>query len=455
MKVIIVGAGQIGIALAKYLRTEDHSVVLIDVNKDALGHLAEQLDIQTIVGSGTSPSVLARAGAKDADVLLSVTGNDEVNIVVCTLAKSLFQISKRVARLASSEYLDKKNAAFLESLAIDVVVSPEQETAKRILSDLTINGAMDVTSFCDNKVQFVGLKCRKNCALIGKTVNQVKELIGSVNFTIVAVNHKNQLIDLKGTTIKAGDDVYFFVAEGHLERVLDIFGYTMAAPDNVLIFGGGQTGYALGSMLEAPMDRQNVMIIEKSEERTTFLASHLDDALIIKGDGFDDKLLDEIDFKNYDVAVATTHTDENNVLLSLLAKRNGIPRSCALIRNELYMNYVSGLGIDSFINPNAVMVSTILQHMRKGRVQDGYFLQSGLGELLQIEVLPTARITKGPLSKMKLSKGITVGGVLRKGRFICSDKDLIVQAGDIAFVFVERGFVHEAEKLFTVELSFF
>ena len=455
MKVIIVGAGQIGIALAKYLRTEEHSVMLIDEQKERLAHLAEQFDLQTVVGSGTSPSVLARAGAKDADVLLSVTGNDAVNIIACTLAKTLFQINKRIARLTSSEYLDRKNAAFLENLAIDVVVSPELETAKRILSDLTINGAKDVTSFCDNKVEFVGLKCRKNCALVGKTVRQVQELIGNVNFSIVAVHHKNELINLKETSIKIGDDVYFFVAEGHLERVLDIFGYTMEAPDNVLIFGGGEVGYNLGRMLEAPLDRQNVMIIEKSDERTTFLSSHLNDALIIKGDGFDDKLLDEIDFKNYDVAVATTHTDENNVLLSLLAKRNGVPRSCALIRNELYMNYVSGLGIDSFINPNAVMVSAILQHLRKGRVQDGYFLQSGLGEILQIEVLPTARITKGSLSKMKMPKGVTLGGVLRKDMFLCPDKDLIVQAGDIAFIFVERGFVHEVEKLFTVELSFF
>ncbi|MBQ3696177.1 MAG: Trk system potassium transporter TrkA [Alphaproteobacteria bacterium] len=455
MKVIIVGAGQVGIALAKYLRTEDHAVVLIDTQKEALSHLAEQLDIQTIVGSGTSPTVLSRAGAKDADVLLAVTGNDNVNIICCVLAKTLFQVNKRVARLASSEYLDKKNAEFLKSLSIDVVVSPEQETAKRILADLTINGAMDVTSFCDNKVEFVGLKCRKNCALVGKTIRQIRELIANVNFTIVAVNHKNQLVDLKEASIKVGDDVYFFVAAGHLERVLDIFGYTMSMPDNVLIFGGGQIGYALGSFLEAPIDRQNVMIIEKSEERSEFLASHLNDALIIKGDGFDDKLLDEIEFKNYDVAVATTHTDENNVLLSLLAKRNGISRSCALIRNELYMNYVSGLGIDSFINPNAVMVSAILQHLRKGRVQDGYFLQSGLGELLQIEVLPTARITKNALEKIKIPKGITLGGVLRKGTFLCPDKELIVQAGDIAFVFVERGFVQEAEKLFTVELSFF
>ena len=455
MKVVIVGAGQIGVALAKYLRVEDHSIVLIDTKKEALGYLAEQLDIKTIVGSGTSPAVLNRAGTKDADVFLAVTGNDEANIISCALAKSLFQVNKRIARLSSSEYLDKKNSAFLEDLALDVVVSPELETAKRILSDLTINGAMDVTSFCENKVEFLGLKCRKNCALIGKAVPQIKELIGNVNFTIVAVKRKNQLVDLRKTPIKPGDDAYFFVAAGHLERVLDIFGYEMTAPDNVLIFGGGHIGYGLSALLEAPIDRQNVTIIEHSEERATFLASHLDETMVIKGNGFDDKLLDEIDFKSYNVSVATTHKDEDNVLLSLLAKRNGIPRSCALIRNELYMNYVSGLGIDSFINPNAVMVSSVLQHLRKGRVQDGYFLQSGLGELLQIEVLPTARITKNSLGKIKMPKGITLGGVLRKGTFICPDKDLTLKAGDIAFVFVERGFVREAEKLFTVDLLFF
>ncbi len=455
MKIVIVGAGQIGIALAKYLRTEEHSVVLVDTRREVLAHLAEQLDIQTVIGSGTSPAVLTRAGTRDADIFVAVTGDDEVNILACVLAKTLFQVNKRIARVASTEYLDKKNAAFLESLDIDVAVSPEMETAKRILSDLTINGAMDVMSFADNKVEFVGLKCRKNCALVGRTVKEVKALLGNVNFTIVAVHHKNQLVDLAQTAIRVGDDVYFYVAAGHLERVLDIFGYTLSAPNNVLIFGGGQVGYALGRLLESPIDRQNVLIVEKSEDRAAFLASHLDDALVLKGDAFDDKLVDEIEFKHYDVAVATTHTDENNVLLSLLAKRNGLTRCCSLIRNELYMDYISGLGVDSFINPNAVMVSAILQHMRKGRVQDGYFLQSGLGELLQIEVLPTAKITKGPLKKIKMPKGIVLGGVLRKELFLSAEPDLIVQEGDIAFMFVERGFVNEAEKLFTVDLSFF
>ena len=455
MKVVIVGAGQIGVAIAKYLRTEDHSIVLIDENKDALLHLAEQLDIQTVIGSGAKPSVLERAGVSDADVFLALTGNDTVNIISCSLAKNMFQVPKRIARLGSSEYMDAKSSEFLKSMAIDVVVSPELETAHRLLSDLSINGATDVTTFCDNKVSFLGLKCRKNCALVGKTVKEVRELLGKVNFTIVAVRHKTQLIDLSNTPIKVGDDVYFFVAAGHLERVLDIFAYTPNRPDNVLIFGGGHVGYHLCSLIESPLDIQNVTIVEKSPERAQYLASHLDEAIILQGDGFDDHLLEEIDFKNYDIAVATTQRDENNVLLSLLAKRNGIGRCVAVIRNDLYMGYMGGLGIDTFINPNAVMVSAVLQHMRKGRVQDGYFLQSGLGELLQIEVLDTARVTRGPLKKIKIPKGIVIGGILRNDTFMLPDKDLIIQAGDIAFVFVESGHVKNAEKLFTVELSFF
>lgn len=455
MKVVIVGAGQVGVALAKYLRMEDHSVVLVDDKKENLLYLSEQLDIQTVFGSGTSVSVLTRAGTKDADIFLSVTGDDEVNLISCMLAKTLFHVNKRIARLTSSEYLDKKNAAFLDSLSLDVVVSPEEETAKRILADLSIHGAVDVTSFADSKVEFIGLKCRKNCALVGQTVRQVRDLLGNVNFTIVSVHRKNQLVDLEETPIKAGDDIYFFVASGHLERVLDIFGYTVQSPDNVVIFGGGHIGYRLGKLLEAPLYKQNLTIIEKSDERANFLASHLDEAIILKSDGFDDKLLEEIDFKHFDMAVATTHNDENNVLLSLLAKRNGIMRSCALIRNNLYMNYLNGLGIDCFINPNAVMVSAILQHLRKGRVQDGYFLQSGLGEVLQIEVLPTARITKSPLGRIKIPKGIILGGILREDVFMCPDDDLMIQAGDIAFVFAEKGYVRDAEKLFMVDLTFF
>ncbi|MBQ4472352.1 MAG: Trk system potassium transporter TrkA [Alphaproteobacteria bacterium] len=455
MKVVIVGAGKIGVAVAKYLRTENHSVVLIDESREALARLGEQLDIQTVVGSGVMPSVLERARTSDADIFLAVTGDDTVNILACALAKSVFQVPKRIARLRSSEYLDEKSREFLQTMSIDVVVSPELETAHRLLADLSINGAMDVTSFCDKKVMFLGLKCRKNCALVGKTIKEVRELLGNVNFTIVAARRKNQLIDLNRSAIKVGDDIYFFVSTSHLERVLDIFAYTMSAPDNVLIFGGGQVGYDLARLLEAPLNTQNVTIIEKSPERANFLAAHLDETIIMQGDGFDDHLLEEIDFKNYNVAVATTETDENNLLLSLLAKRNGINRCAAIIRNDLYANYTGGLGIDTFINPNAVMVSAILYHMRKGRVEDGYFLQSGLGELLQIAVLDTARITKAPLRKIKIPKGIVLGGILRNGTFLFPDKDLIVQAGDKAFVFVQSGHVTEAEKLFTVELSFF
>ena len=454
MKAMIAGAGQVGVALAKYLRTENHDVVLIDSDKNVLTHLAEQLDIQTIVGSASSPVVLDHAGAEDADVFLAVTGNDETNILSCCLAKSMFHISKRIARLNSAEYLVPKYADFLQDLSVDVVVSPEIETATRVMAEVSIAGAVDVASLANDQVQFIGLKCRKNCVLVGKTVSEVRKLIGDVNFSVLAVKRRNQLIDFINTPIKAGDEICILVAAGHLERVLDIFGYTYTPPKSVLIFGGGHVGFQLARMLEQA-DVRNVSLIEKSETQARFLAEHLKNTLVLHGDGFDDTLLDDIDFTSYQMAIATTQSDEDNILLSLLAKRNGMERTCALIQNDLYKNYMQGLGVDSLIDPDSVMVSAILQHLRKGRVEGGYFLQSGLGEILQVKVLKTARITKGPFGKIKIPTGIVVGGIIRKNIFIRPNKDLIVQEGDTVFVFVETGHVADAEKLFTVELSFF
>ena len=454
MKAMIAGAGQVGVALAKYLRTENHDVVLIGSDKSTLGHLAEQLDIQTVVGSASSPAVLERAGADDVDVFLAVTGSDETNILSCCLAKSMFHVSKRIARLNAVEYLVPKYADFLKELSVDVVISPEIETATRVMAEVSIAGAVDVASLANDQVQFIGLKCRKNCALVGKTVIEIRKLIGDVNFSILAVRRKNQLINLTDTPIRAGDEVYILVASGHLERVLDIFGYTYTPPKSVLIFGGGHVGFQLARMLEKA-DVHNITLIEKSEAQAKFLAEHLKETLVLYGDGFDDVLLDDINFSSYQMAIATTQSDEDNILLSLLAKRNGMERTCALIHNDLYKNYMQGLGVDSLIDPDSVMDSAILQHLRKGRVQGGYFLQSGLGEVLEVSVLKTAKITRGPLGKIKIPEGIVLGGVIRNGIFIRPNQDLIVQEGDTVFVFVATGRVADAEKLFTVELSFF
>ena len=455
MKVIVAGAGDTGIALAKYLRAEDNDVVLIDQNAERLGTLSEQLDIQTVIGSASYPNVLETAGADHADVFLAVTNDDEDNIVSCSVASSVFHIPQRIARISSQEYMASKYKSFLHDLAIDVVVSPEVETAQHIIDNLTVSGAVDMREMGDGLVKFIGLHCRKNSTLIGKTIAEIQKMTANYHMTVVAVRRRMQLVRLSEVTIRVGDDIYFIADSGQLTQILDVFGYPTLPARYIMIYGGGKVGFQLAKQMETTSGIHDVTIIEKSEERSRFLAEKLEETLVLNGDALDDSLVDDLNLKNYKIAIATTHSDENNILLSMLSKRIGIERVCALIHNPLYNNLLTGLGIDTPIDPNAVMVSSILQYLRKGRVQDDYFIQSGIGEVLEIEALKTARITKTNLGHIKIPDGVVLAGVLRDDLFIPPDRDLIIQEKDRVFLFVERGHVHEAEKLFSVGISFF
>lgn len=455
MKVLISGAGEVGVALARYLRAEEDEIVLIDKDSERLGNLSEQLDIQTIVGNASYPAVLERAGAEHADVFLAVTGDDETNLVSCGVANSVFHIPKRIARISSAEYLSSRYKSFLKSWEIEVVLSPENEMADRIIENLDVTGSIDMCEMGGGLIRFVGLRCRRTSPLAGKTIAEIRQMTSDFPVNIVAVRRRFHLIPLSDVTIKPGDDVYFIVDTSHLTQALDVFGYEKASPRYILIYGGGKVGFQLAKQLEEDKVSHDITIVERDEERARFLAEKLESALVINGDALDDSLIEELNLKNYDMAVATTNSDESNILLSLVSKRNGIERTCALIHNPLYNTVLSGLGIDSMINPNAVMVSSILQHLRKGRVRNDYFLQSGIGEFLEVEALATSKITKNCLGKIKIPDGVVIAGILRGDLFMVPSKDLIIQEKDIVFVFVERGHVQEAEGLFSVGINFF
>ncbi len=455
MKIIIAGAGQVGVSLAKYLREENHDIVLIDESAERLGNLSEQLDIQTIQGSASYPGVLDKAGAEHADVFLAVTGNDEVNIVSCGVAKFVFNIQKRIARISSGEYLLSKYKPFLQSQSIEVILSPEVETANRIMQTLPIAGAIEMIPMSDGLVQFVGLKIKRSSPIAGKTLEEFLPSFGEIPIKIVAVTRRYNVMDLSDVRIRSNDDLYFVVDKRHIIQVLDILGYESLSPRYIIIFGGGKVGWQLAKLLEDDVITHDVTIVEKDEARARFLAEKLQNTLVISGDGLDESLIDELNLKNYSIAITTTQSDESNILLSLLSKRNGIPRTMALIHNDLYDTLLSGLGVDSTLDPNAVMVSSILQHIRKGRVKSDYFVQSGIGEMLEIEAVATSKITKAPLGRIKLPVGVEIGGLIRGGLFMLPDKDLIVKEKDKVLIFVERGKVGEVEKLFSVGFSFF
>ncbi len=456
MKIIISGAGEIGVSLARYLRLENHDIVLIDASADRLADLSEQLDIQTIQGSSAHPAVLEKAGADSADVLLAVTGNDEVNIVSCSVAKTIFNVPKRIARLSSGEYLSVKYKDFLDFQAIDVVVSPEKETADRIVRTMSVSGTSDMVSMLDGLVRFIGLHCKKTTPVVGKTIQEIRQITAGTGFRLMAISRKLKTQTITDDlTIKSGDDVYFSVPVRSLTQILDIFGYESQQAKDIVIFGGGRIGWNVAKLLEDDGLDHRVTLVEKNPRRAEFLAQTLSNTLIIAGDGLDDALADDLNLESYRVAVSTTQSDENNILLSLLSKRSGILRTYALIHNPLYQTLLSGLGIDTTVNSNAVMVSSILQYIRKGKVKNDYFIQSGIGEVLEIEALESSKITKKPLGVLDIPEGIVIGGVLRGKLFLPYNKDLIVKKKDIVLLFAEQGTIKDVEKLFSVGFAFF
>ena len=455
MRIIIAGAGQVGIGLAKYLRAEKHDIVLIDNNVNRLGNLSEQLDIQTIEGSSALPSVLEKAGAGQADILLAVTGNDETNIVACGVAHTLFNIPQRIVRITSHEYLSTKYKEYLKSQNLDVVLSPEVETARHLLDSLTISSAVDLFKLAEDQARVIGPRCKKSSPMFSKTVKEVTQLLEGLRAKVIAIRRRHRLVPLQKALIRYLDDVYFVVAKDDFQQLLDILAYQKIDPNGVIVFGGGKVGYQLMRQMEQLPKYKNLTVVEKEEERAVYLAEKLDKSVVIHGDGLDDALMDDLNLKNYQIAIATTQSDESNILLSLVSKRNQIDKTTALIHNQLYSDLTFEMGIDAAIDPNAVLISAILQHIRKGRVKNDYFISSVVGEIIEAEAMETAKITSKEIGKLKIPEGIVLAGVIREGIFVLPDKHFQIKAGDSVLLFVEKGHVKEAENLFTVGFSFF
>lgn len=456
MKIIICGANQIGLALVKYLRPEDHDIVLIDPQEGKLGQLSEQYDIQTIAGNPSHPDVLEKAEASRADVILAVFEEDHQNILTCALAQHLFAVPKRIARIENMAYLTPEAQDFLKSLSVDVVVSPEFETVQRIIQTLPIPAALDMVELADGLAVFLGVRCRKSSLLVGKNMKEVRSFLTDIPAVLAGVNRRSEWLALNDKrAIRSGDELYFVADKDYLTALLDVLGSEKLDLDNLIIFGGGTVGFHLAWMLEKKSSVATLTLVEKTEKRSQNLAAKLNKTLVIHGDGLDESLLDELDLKKYRFSVATTINDESNILLSLVAKRNGVSRTCALSQNPLFAESLGGLGADNLIDPSAVIVSSILQQIRKGRVKADYFLQSGRGEILEIEAQKKSKIIGKTVAQVNKKTGICVGGIKRGDTFLSAKDDLIVKERDVVVLCVQQGFIKQVESLFSVDNLFF
>lgn len=454
MKVIIVGAGEVGFHIASCLALENKEVVVVDCNLEALRRVSDNLDVQTVAGIGTSPVVLEEAGIKDAEILLAVTDSDEANLVVCLLTDSISPSTKKLARIRNADFDTFHNALCDHAPHIDTIINPEIEVVKTIKSLMSVPGAVDVGEFADGRIKFVGVYLDESSSLAGARLLDLPALTGDNRPLIAAVVRDEELIIPRGKDyLRARDLVYFISEQDKLLQTLSVFDKHADKVRRVLIIGGGQIGYRLAKSLEA--SSIYCKIIEKNSERCVFLAEQLNKTIVLHGDGSDQSLLSEENIAEIDVVVTLTNDEETNIVASLLARRMGARKSITQISKFSYFPLMSTIGIEQVVSPRLSAINTILQHIRRGKVLSAISIKGEQAEALEAIALETSEIVSRPLKRVTFPKGAILAGIVRKEKIIIPTGETVVEPDDHTIIFARREAVPGIEKLLSVKLEYF
>ena len=458
MKIVICGAGEVGSAIARYLSQEGADITVIDQRADLVRQLAESIDVTTVVGHASHPDVLERAGLRDADMLIAVTYADEVNMIACEIANALFKVPTKIARVRSQVYLNPVWADLFtqRGIPIDVIISPEVEIARAIKRRIEVPGALDVITLADGKVRLLGVRCTSQTPILYTPLRQLTSLFPDMKIVVVGIKRGDRVIIPRAEDeMFEGDDVYFVVAADQAQRALVAFGHEEPTVRRTVILGGGNIGLFVAKQLEAEHPEINVKIVELDRERAEFLSRECKSAVVIHGDAMDAEILAEAGIKDAETAIAVTEHDEINVLSSLLAKRKGAQRAVTLVNQAAYNSLMGDLEIDVVVNPRAITVSRILQHVRRGRIHSVHSLQEDFGELIEADAMQTSPMVGKPLREVNLPTGSRVGAIIRKGGLITPRGETVVETGDRIILFAAKEAVKKVEKLFSVRLEFF
>ena len=457
MKVIICGAGQVGFNIARYLSQENNDVSVIDQSPELISVINDSLDVQAFVGHASHPDVLERAGAAEADMLIAVTLADEVNMVACQVAHSLFNLPTKIARVREPSYLNPVWADLFsrDNMPIDVIISPEIEVAQAIRRRLVVPGTFDMIPLADDKVRVIGVRCEESCPVINTPLRQLTELFPELSITVVCIiRDDTPFIPKSNDQMLPGDDVYFIADSEHVIRALAVFGHEEEEAHSIIIIGGGTIGLNLAREIEE-QDGVTARLIEIDRARARFVAEALPATNIILGDALDAEILDEAGVASTDTVIAVTDDDETNILSSLLAKRYGVARAVTLINSTAYAPLITTLGIDVAVSPRAITVSTILQHVRRGRIRSVHSLADGFAEIIEAEALETSPFVDNALSDVKLPPKVIIGALVRGDEVIVPRGDTVIENHDIVMLLAASKSVQKVEKLFSVQLEFF
>jgi trk system potassium uptake protein TrkA len=458
MKVIICGAGQVGWQIARHLSSENNDVTVVDNNAELVARATDTLDVGGVTGFASYPDVLARAGANDADMIIAATFSDEVNMVTCQVAHSVFSIPRKIARLRSQSYLDVIYSDLYQRdhLPIDVVISPELEVAKTALQQIEYPSTFDIEPFLEGQAQLIGIELDDDCPVLNTPLRQLSELFSTLRAVVVGVRRKGTLFAPSTTDqLYANDQVYVLIHSDDLTRGLEIFGKTVKKRERVIILGGGNVGLRVAMTLEQRNERIRVKMIEKNRECAERAADALVRTIVLHGDGLDMEMLHEANIEQADALLALTSDDKTNLLGCTRAKAAGVPMTVALVNDPSLTELKDPLGIDVFINPRATTVSSILRHIRHGGVKEVYSLGDAEAEVIEAQVLNSAPIAGMRVRDIDFPDGALLGAVQKGTEVIRPNGDTKIEDGDTVVIFCLSADVPKVETLFQVQVDFF
>ncbi len=454
MNIIICGAGRVGYTIAKLLSEQDHSITVIDQSSEDIQKINEDLDVKSIVGKATFPTVLDKANAEEADMIIAVTRSDEINMLICQIAFSVFKISKKIARIRSQEYLDTKFSKVysIDNLPIDVIISPEVEIAKSIQRKLEAPGALDNVPFANNKIRLLEIDVDDKCPLVDIKLEDITKKFSKLEANILGVIRNEKFIFLKKKDVmKKLDKAYVIINSSQMQLTLDAFGHDEKISNKFLIIGGGNIGFNLAKNLENTMDAARIKIVEKNKERAEHIANNLNNSLVINGNGLDEDVLKEANIEDAETVLALTNDDEDNLMVSVLVEKfSKDKRTMALINKPNYSLLQNSLKIDDLIDPRMNTVSSILKHVHKGTIETAYTILNGEFEVIEAEIIDSSELINKELKNSNLPDDIRIGAILRKDDVIIPTSKFIFEKKDIVVFLAKRDQLSLVERLFQI-----
>jgi trk system potassium uptake protein TrkA len=456
VKIVILGAGQVGTSVAENLVSEQNDITVVDLDTQRLRDLQDRLDLRTVAGSGSHPSVLMEAGIADADLLIAVTRSDETNLVACKLASQLFNVPRRVARIRATDFLNDDKVLGPEGFEVDLSICPEQVLTDYIVKLVEFPEALQVLDFADGRVSLVAMRAYTGGPLVGHPIKDLRQHMPNIDVRIVAIFRQDQPVAPDGdSVIEAGDEVFCLAAERDIRQVMKELRRMDRPVKRVMIAGGGNIGLRLALALEG---EYSVRVIEHNKRRCEILAASVDRTLVLAGDATDEELLEQENIGEMDLFVAVTNDDENNIMSSLLAKRMGARRVVALINRRSYVDLVQRAQIDIAISPAQATIGKLLAHVRRGDVVAVHSLRRGAAEALEAVVhgdRESCRLTGRRIEEIELPPGSLIGAVVRGDTVIMAHHDTLIESGDHVIVFVaDKKTLPLVEKLFQVGARF-